>query len=56
MKKAYIIPLVEVVKTETEELICLSLIEDSYVDGENAGVFEKDDFGNAFENVFENLW
>ena len=52
MKKVYIIPLAEVVKTETEELICLSLIEDSYVDGENAGVFEKNDF----DNVFENLW
>ena len=52
MKKAYMIPLAEVVKTETEELICLSLIEDSYVDGKNAGVFEKDDF----ENVFEDLW
>ena len=49
MKKAYIMPLAEVVKTETKELICqASILDRGSYDGNNAGVFEKDEF--------ENLW
>ena len=51
MKKVYIMPLAEVVKTETEEMICQSLpTKKSYEDG--IKLLENDDF----ENVFENLW
>ena len=52
MKKAYIMPLAEVVKTETKELICQSSLPkmDEYQDGMQV-------LGNdEFENVFENLW
>lgn len=56
MKKTYIMPLVEVVKTEAEELICISqefLIDsEKGFDGTDLEILEKNDF----ENVFENLW
>ena len=51
MKKTYIMPFAEVVKTETEEMICASLpVQGKYQ--EDLEILEKDDF----ENVFENLW
>ena len=59
MKKAYIMPLAEVVKTATEELICLSLTssEESVIG--DGGIFDgtgSADSKDDFENVFENLW
>ena len=51
MKKTYIMPFAEVVKTETEEMICQSLPQmGEYQDG--LQVLDNDEF----ENVFENLW
>ena len=54
MKKAYIMPLAEVVKTETKELICQSsvLFSEETVGEDHVGILGNDNF----ENVFENLW
>ena len=50
MKKVYIMPLAEVVRTETEEMICQSIKTGDY--NSNIEILENDDF----ENVFEDLW
>ena len=54
MKKAYIMPLAEVVKTETKEQICQSsvLFSEETVGAGHVGVLGNDEF----ENVFEDLW
>ena len=53
MKKTYIIPLAEVVKTETEEMICQSIIiSGEEFNGDDMTILDND----TFENVFEDLW
>ena len=60
MKKVYMMPLAEVVKTGAEEMICSSgLTVDGVID--DAGIWPGDspieaDGKGDFENVFENLW
>lgn len=55
MKKAYISPLAEVVKTETEQMICQS-IDFPISDQEfNSDLTITDNVG-SFDNVFEGLW
>ena len=54
MKKTYISPLAEVVKTEMEQMICQSFkIGDTITEGEDG--FEKAS-AEDFSAIFEGLW
>ena len=54
MKKAYISPLAEVVKTETEQMICQSI--DLPISGDYNTDLTITDNEGSFDNVFEGLW
>ena len=53
MKKTYISPLAEVVKTEIEQMICQSIGAEGLFDNDALTPAEK---VGDFEDIFEGLW